>query len=170
MTTNLRNHLSRIRISPDSSPPAEKKATLQIDSCLKTTCSEGHAKKITNLMVEMIMLDLRPAATVEGIGFRQLINHLKPNYRVPSAVHITNCLQGHYVRTKTTRLIYMLQEPSHVVLRQTYGKCGNTVIHNSHCTFHFIKLGAQNKQPIFLKIIQQTISVKNYKRFYQIFM
>ena len=47
-------------------------------------------------------------------------------------------------------------------------KCGNTVIHNSHCTFHFIKLGAQNicyKQPIFLKIMQQ---IKIYEKLQEI--
>ena len=74
-TTNLRDHLSRIHPSkylPDSSSPAEKKTTPKINSFVikKTTCSEGHAKKITNLMVEMVTLDLRPAATVDGTGFR----------------------------------------------------------------------------------------------------
>ena len=44
-------------------------------------------------MVEMVTLDLQPAATVERTEFRQLINYLEPNYRIPSAVHIMNCLQ-----------------------------------------------------------------------------
>ena len=52
-TTNLRDNLSQIhpsKYSPDSSSPAEKKTTPKINSFVKkTTCSEGHAKKITNL-------------------------------------------------------------------------------------------------------------------------
>ena len=49
----------------------------------------------------MIALDLRPAAMVEGTGFRHLINYLEPSYRVPSALHITACLQEKYLQTKT---------------------------------------------------------------------
>ena len=86
-TTNLRDHLNRMhpsKYSPDSTTPAEKKAAPKIESFVnRTVCSEGHAKKITNLMVEMVTLDLRPAAMVEGIGFKRLINYLEPNYRVP---------------------------------------------------------------------------------------
>ena len=118
-TTNLRDHLNRMnpsKYSPDSTTPAEKKAAPKIESFVKrTVCSEGHAKKITNLMVEMVTLDLRPAAMVEGIGFKRLINYLEPNYRVPSAVHITSCLQEHYAKTKTM-VIRMLEEPMHIAL------------------------------------------------------
>ena len=118
-TTNLRDHLNRMhpsKYSPDSTTPAEKKAAPKIESFVKrTVCSEGHAKKITNLMVEMVTLDLRPAAMVEGIGFKRLINYLEPNYRVPSAVHITSCLQEHYAKAKTM-VIRMLEEPMHIAL------------------------------------------------------
>ena len=115
-TTNLRDHLSRIHPSKYSPDSLVEKKTPKIDSFVKRTiCSEGHAKKITNLMVEMVTVDLRPAATVEGTGFRRLINYLEPNYRVPSAVHITSCLQEHY-ETAKTRLIQMLQEPNHIAL------------------------------------------------------
>ena len=115
-TTNLRDHLSRIHPSKYSPDSLMEKKTPKIDSFVKRTiCSEGHAKKITNLMVEMVTVDLRPAAIVEGTGFRRLINYLEPNYRVPSAVHITSCLQEHY-ETAKTRLIQMLQEPNHIAL------------------------------------------------------
>ena len=53
-----------------------KVSTPKIDTFVsKTVCSESHAKKITNLMTEMLVLDLRPAATVKGVGFRRLINY-----------------------------------------------------------------------------------------------
>ena len=119
-TTNLRDHLNRIHPSkyspPDSTTAAEKKVTPKIESFIKKTVySEGHAKKITNLLVEMITLDLRPAAMVEGTGFKWLINYLEPNYQVPSAVHITNCLQEPYVKAKTM-IICMLEEPMYIAL------------------------------------------------------
>ena len=118
-TTYLRDRLNRVhpsKYSPDSITPTEKKAATKIESFVKrTVCSEGHAKKITNLMVEMVTLDLRPAAMVEKIGFKWLINYLEPNYRVPSAVHITNCLQEHYAKAKTT-VIGMLEEPMNITL------------------------------------------------------
>ena len=81
----------------------------------KTVCSESHAKKITNLMAEMLVLDLRPAATVEGVGFRQLINYLEPNYRVPSAMHMAKCVTEKYKVAKST-LVEMLKEPTNIAL------------------------------------------------------
>ena len=66
-----------------------KVSTAKIDTLVnKTVCSESHAKKITDLTAEMLVLDLRLTATVEGIGFRSLINYLEPNYRAPSVMHM----------------------------------------------------------------------------------
>lgn len=63
----------------------------KIDTFVNNTVyTESHAKKVTNLMAEMLVLDLWPAATIEGAGFRRLINYLEPNYRVPSTMHMTN--------------------------------------------------------------------------------
>jgi len=72
-------------------------------------------KKIMNLLVEIIVLDLRPAAMVEGKGFRALINYVNPNNRVLSAMHITSCLQEKYLQAKSI-LMQMLKNPSHIVL------------------------------------------------------
>ena len=63
----------------------------------------------------MITFDLRPAVIVEGTGFKQLKNYLEPNYRAPSAAHITSCLQEHYVKAKTM-VIHMLEEPMYIAL------------------------------------------------------
>ena len=96
-TMNLRNHL--IRIHPNKYFTAEKKETTKSQK----TSSE-------DLIVEMILLDLGPAAMVECTGFKCRIN-----YRVPSAVHITSCLETKYVQAKST-VIEMLKEPSHIAL------------------------------------------------------
>ena len=81
----------------------------------KTVCSESHAKKITNVIAEMLVLDLRPAATVERVGFRRLINYLEPNYRVPSAMHMAKCVTEKYEVAKST-LAEMLKEPTNIAL------------------------------------------------------
>ena len=71
---------------------------------------------------------------------------MEPNYRVSSAVHITNCLQEHYVRAKT-RLInpYASRARAYCSDDRHLHKCGNTVIHNSDHATWFIQLGAQSK-------------------------
>ena len=116
-TTNLRDHLIRIHpLKYTADVDKSKVSTAKIDTFVsKTICSESHAKKITNLMAEMLVLDLRPAATVEGVGFKRLINYLEPNYRVPSAMHMAKCVTEKYEAAKNT-LIGMLKEPTHVAL------------------------------------------------------
>jgi len=73
----------------------------------RMVCTEGHAKKIASLMVEMLVLDLRPAATV---GFKQLINYLELDYyKVPSAMHMAKCLTDKY-ETAKSRLTVVLKD------------------------------------------------------------
>ena len=69
----------------------------------------------SNLMAEMLVLDLRPDATVEGVGFRQLINYLEPNYSIPSAMHMAKCVTEKYEAAKSA-LTEMLKEPTHIAL------------------------------------------------------
>ena len=66
-------------------------------------------------MAEMLVLDLRPAATVEGVGFRRLINYLEPNYRVPSAMHKAKCVTEKYEVAKI-KLTELLTESMHFAL------------------------------------------------------
>ena len=98
-TTNLREHLMRIHPLKYTSEANKSKVsnTAKVDTFVnKTICSESHAKRITNLMAEILALDLRPAATVEGVRFRRLINYLQPNYRVPSDMHMVKCATEKY--------------------------------------------------------------------------
>lgn len=79
--TNLRDYLTRIQpLKCTAKVHKNKVNTAKINTFVnKTICLESHAKKITNLIVEMLVLDLRPAATVEGVGSRRLINYLELN-------------------------------------------------------------------------------------------
>ena len=93
-----------------------KVSTAKIDTFVnKIVYSKSRAKKITNLMAEMLALDLRPAATVKGVGFRRLINYLELNYRVPSAMHMAKCVTEKYEAAKI-KLTEMLTEPMHIAL------------------------------------------------------
>jgi len=65
-TTNLRDHLTPLKYTPK----AEKNqvSTFKIDTFVgKMICSEGHARKITTLIVQMLVKDLRLA---EGFRFK----------------------------------------------------------------------------------------------------
>ena len=76
--TNLSDHLMRIHpLKYTTEADKNKVSTAKIDTFVnKIIYSKSHAKKINNLMAEMLVLDLRPAATVEGVGFRRLINYV----------------------------------------------------------------------------------------------
>ena len=97
-----------------------KVSTAKIDTFVnKTVCLESHAKRIINLMAEMLVLDLRPAATVKRVGFRRLINYLEPNYRVPSAMHMAKCVTEKYEAPKI-KLTEMLTKPMHITFKYRY--------------------------------------------------
>ena len=68
----------------------------------KTTCSVIRENKITQLIADFVAQDTRPAAVVEGAGFKKLLNYLEPGYKIPSAVHLVTCLQKRYSQVKST--------------------------------------------------------------------
>jgi len=49
----------------------------------KQACSDAMAKQITELIVRMVALDLRPMCLVEGKGFLELMAFLEPGYKSP---------------------------------------------------------------------------------------
>ena len=51
-------------------------------------CPHSRAKQITDLIANMVACDIRPAAIVEGDGFKALMKFVEPGYKVPSATHI----------------------------------------------------------------------------------
>jgi len=117
-TTNLRNHLTRVNPLKYTSESEKNKAgtSNKIDTFVRRmVCSEDHAKKITSLMVETLVLDLRPAATVEGVGLKRLINYLEPDYKVPSATHMVKCLTDKY-ETAKSRLTEVFKDSQHIAL------------------------------------------------------
>lgn len=90
-TTNLREHLAS-QHPLDYKKDAAKQTSL-LDFSKRSRCSEARAKQITELITDMVILDMRPLRLVEGAGFLQLMNYLEPAYKVPSAMHISTLVR-----------------------------------------------------------------------------
>ena len=77
----------------------------------KMTCPAGRAGQITDAIVDLVALDLRPASIVKGEGFCRLIRCLEPGYRVPSVTHITALLRKKHeegrARLRQVRRVYL---------------------------------------------------------------
>ena len=56
-------------------------------------CSSWRSGALTQAIVDMIALDLRPINIVNGIGFQRLLRVAEPSYVVPSATQVTSLLQ-----------------------------------------------------------------------------
>ena len=52
--------------------------------------NSGSAKKITQLIGEMMVLDNQPFLMVEDLGFQRLMKHLAPSYSLPSRFHFSD--------------------------------------------------------------------------------
>ena len=102
---------------------------------LKTACST-RARKITQLLVDMVAIDAWPAAIVEWTGFKRLVNYLEPGYKVPSAVHIASCLHERYSQVKDV-VVKRLQSVSYTVLTSDIWTSLATQLYIS-ATAHFI--------------------------------
>ena len=63
-------------------------------------CPPSCAKKITELIALMVAKDLRPAAVVDGEGFKRLLFYLEPGYVIPSSVHIMDVVRRKYIMAK----------------------------------------------------------------------
>ena len=97
-TSNLLKHMSAMHASVWNKSKAEgekgmfsssKRGTL--DSFFKKmVCPAGQRM---NTIVDMIALDLHPAAIVEGVGFHRLMQVADPGYRVPLRTFISFLLQ-----------------------------------------------------------------------------
>ena len=89
-TSNLRDHLNRMH---QNEYHPLKSAQVTIDrafTTVRSTCSEARSKRISELIVEMIALDMRPSRMVECQGFRKMMAFVEPGYSCPSATHISS--------------------------------------------------------------------------------
>ena len=90
-TTNLRDHLTRVHM--DKYKPAKRTDDQPSLETFVWKCSDARAKLINELIVDVVTMDIRPLAIVDGEGMRRLLLYLEPGYRLPSRKHISRLLR-----------------------------------------------------------------------------
>lgn len=82
-------------------PPAKKQPTLE-EVCERVSQfknNDPRLVKITQLIAEMICLDLQPFSVVEDLGFRRLLTHLEPRFVMLSRKALANTVIPHMYET-----------------------------------------------------------------------
>lgn len=112
-TTNLREHLVKVHpfVYKRESP---KQLCLQ--SCMRQKfCSSARTKAITDKIVRMIILDLRPIRVVECAGFKDLVLTLEPGYVMPTRKSVKKMIFNMYEQSKS-KMIDLLHDASSISL------------------------------------------------------
>ncbi|KAM9327648.1 zinc finger BED domain-containing protein 4 isoform 1-T2 [Pholidichthys leucotaenia] len=74
------------------------------------------AKKITQLIAEMLALDLQPSAMVENAGLNRLLEYLQPQYSLPPSSYFTStAIPDMYERVKDVVLTHLKEAEGGVV-------------------------------------------------------
>ena len=93
-TTNLRVHLTSKHSLLYAHEAKSKSKQICLDSYTKQQqYTETRANAITDRIVCMIALDLKPIRMVEGEGFLELLHYLEPGYKVPCRKFITKMVR-----------------------------------------------------------------------------
>ena len=117
-TSNLLNHLQAKhpeefkRCTDSGTQSTSKQSTL---SSIRVRCSAQRSASITDRLVDFVTMDLRLLSTVEGKGFKRLLNHIEPGYTVPSRTYITNMCRRKYLLMKE-QLLATLQAIPYVAV------------------------------------------------------
>ena len=67
---------------------------------LQRKCNPGRQETITSLITKMVALDMMPVYMAEGNGFRNLMDFLEPEYKVPSHQTIMRRINKMYGEVK----------------------------------------------------------------------
>ena len=153
-TTNLRNHLMskhpltykpKTKKGEGSSMGSVLKMQTTLDTAVKPRCcSESRAKEISERILLMIVLDLRPVRAVEGHGFKDLMHYLKPGYTVPSRKHFTKLLRHKHSLSKE-KLCSKFEETDSIALTTDIWTSAATEAYIT-VTAHYIEIATKLKQ------------------------
>ena len=99
-----RSHSDADEVGEDVKPSLKRR--LSATSLTSFVSSQSH-EKIIKLLVEMLVDDMLPIATVEHKGFRNLISYLAPTFPIPSRTSITARLEAKYdeLKAKAVQLL-----------------------------------------------------------------
>ncbi|XP_052393278.1 zinc finger BED domain-containing protein 4-like [Carassius gibelio] len=76
----------------------------------KFTKDSQKATKITDKIVEFIVLDDQPLSVVENVGFRRLMEHLEPRYCLPGRKYISETALPKLYETVREHILCMLKD------------------------------------------------------------
>ena len=87
----------------------------------------------------MVARDLRPAAIVEGHGFKDLMKYIEPGYRVLTAMHTSEVVRKKHVAAKECLKMKLQDAKSLVMTTDIWTSCANDAYFS--VTAHFITDG-----------------------------
>jgi len=90
---------------PSSSYVAQKSSAFSRQTTMtafaKQPMTKARTEKITRMITNVIVGDLRPINLVEGKHFKALVSYLEPSYVLPSRKTFTKQIDGRYDESKT---------------------------------------------------------------------
>ena len=136
-TSNLCEHL--LKVHPLNYQTPSSAHQLSINNCLKLKlCSQARAKAITEKIVRMIILDIRPIHIVECPGFGDMVSVLEHGYVMPSRKTVKSLIFHLYEESKF-KIINLLATTSTSVSLTT--DIWTTLLEKKFCTkLHFAYL------------------------------
>lgn len=105
----MSNHLASKHPLPKDSGAVTEKQTAQRQTTIgdysQRPFTEKRRQKITELLVNFVVKDVRPVAALSGEGFREIIKFFEPSYTVPSHATVwkTITLQYNTLRAKIAK-------------------------------------------------------------------
>ena len=116
----MKEHLKRKHPADNPTEDGYKQRKLDV-LAKKRSCSSEQAGAISERIAMMIVKDLRPINIVNGEGFQQLIGFLEPEYRLPSATHLTLFIENRYKAEKQKFVTLSIAKLIILQLLLTYG-------------------------------------------------
>lgn len=105
---------STSNIEPNTSSKKPRQQTLA--AFVKRPLSLSRQKKINELILNMIIIDLQPFSIVRDRGFSELLKELEPNYITPSRnTFVTSLLEENYSNT-AAKLKSLLEEAQYITI------------------------------------------------------
>ena len=121
-TTNITRHLATYHpkenaeyLGGSTAPPPGTSPLVPFLSRKPLALNDPRAKTITQLIINLIVNDLRPVNIVDGVAFRELIAHAYPEYPLASRSFYTDRINDRYA-IESTKLIELLKSVDSVAI------------------------------------------------------
>ena len=112
--SNLREHLLHVHpLHYKKREQSNGSRQLTLTSMMKAKpCSNARSKEITDKIVRMIIIDMRPIRIVECPGFKDLVLTLEPGYTIPTRKTVKKMIDYLYEKAKVKLIELLATIPS----------------------------------------------------------